>query len=182
MAEAVAFLAGAFLWTFLEYVIHRFLGHRSTKNPFGSEHTAHHSKGDYFAPWYKKLGAAGLVCALLLPPGLWLAGSAGASFVVGLLGMYGSYEVLHRLEHVHCGIGAYGRWARRHHFYHHFHDPKKNHGVTTPIWDLVFGTYVPVSEPIKVPRKLQMRWLVDPSTGDVWARHASDYALRGRPA
>jgi len=182
MIPIAAFLSGAFLWTLLEYLIHRFLGHAHTKNPFGQEHVAHHSRGNYFAPWYKKLGAAALLSALLLPPGLYFAGSAGGLFVGGLLLMYGSYELLHRLEHVHSGFGAYGRWARRHHFYHHFHDPKMNHGVTTPIWDIVFGTYVPIEDPIEVPKKLQMAWLCDPTTQEVWPQHAGDYALRGRKA
>ncbi|MCB9677987.1 MAG: sterol desaturase family protein [Alphaproteobacteria bacterium] len=176
----VAFLAGAFLWTFLEYVIHRFLGHERTQNPFGVEHVAHHSRGDYFAPAAKKIGAAAVFAAVLLPPGVLLGGTLGVAFVVGLLASWMAYEVLHRLEHVHSGFGAYGRWARRHHFYHHFHDPRVNHGVTTPLWDIVFGTYVRVDAPIRVPRKLQMRWLCDPATQDVWPALAGDYTLRGK--
>ncbi len=52
----LAALAGALTWSFMEYCIHRWLGHdrRFIKNPFGSEHTAHHSQGDYFAPTWKK--------------------------------------------------------------------------------------------------------------------------------
>jgi sterol desaturase/sphingolipid hydroxylase (fatty acid hydroxylase superfamily) len=180
MGLVAAFLSGAFLWTFLEYVIHRFLGHVHTRNPFGSEHVAHHSRGEYFAPWYKKAAATLALCAILVPPALWLFGTIGATFVAGLLTMYVSYEVLHRLEHVHAGIGAYGRWARRHHFYHHFHDPRVNHGVTTPVWDIVFGTYVRVDEPIRVPAKLKMAWLCDPETDEVWPQHAQHYTLRKR--
>lgn len=181
MPVLLSALLGALTWTFLEYVIHRFLGHEHTKNPFGAEHTAHHSRGNYFAPWYKKLGAAIATTAITLPPAVLLVGpAAGSAYVAGLVGFYLCYEVLHRLEHVHAGFGAYGRWARRHHFYHHFHDPSMNHGVTTPIWDLVFGTYVPVAEKIRVPEKLQMSWLCDPATGDVWAELSGIYELRRR--
>ena len=54
-----------------------------------------------------------------------------------------------------------------------------NHGVTSPVWDVVFGT---LQKPgiIKVPRKLQMRWLVDPATGAVREELAGHYALVGR--
>ncbi|MBL8787841.1 MAG: sterol desaturase family protein [Deltaproteobacteria bacterium] len=157
----IAIVLGILTWSFLEYVIHRFLGHHRTwarKNPFGIEHTAHHSRGNYFAPAWKKGLAAGLFLAILLPPAWLLAGSYGLAYVIGFTAFYLSYEVLHRLMHVWAGVGPYGRWARRHHFFHHFHDPKKNHGVTSPIWDLVFGTYVR-PEKIVVPEKLAMPWL-----------------------
>jgi sterol desaturase/sphingolipid hydroxylase (fatty acid hydroxylase superfamily) len=97
--------------------------------------------------------------------------------VTGLVTFYGVYEWLHRREHTHAGIGAYGRWARRHHFHHHFVDGRRNHGVTTPIWDLVFGTYAR-PERIRVPAKLCMAWLLDPATGAIRERHAATYELR----
>ena len=83
----------------------------------------------------------------------------------------------HRGVGAHTGVGRYGRWARRHHFHHHFVDPKTNHGVTTPLWDLVFRTYR-TPEVIPVPAKLCMRWLLD-DAGAVRAEHADRYQLRG---
>ena len=175
---ALALAIGALGWTLAEYCIHRWLGHRFTKNMFGKEHTAHHSRGDYFAPWCKKASAAVVATAVLIGPAILVAGpQVGSAFVVGFVVMYLAYEVLHRLEHVHQGFGWYGRWARRHHFYHHFHDPKMNHGVTSPIWDLAFGTYVK-PEVIAVPEKLQMRWLCDSETGDVHPALRGSYELR----
>lgn len=175
----VTFALGMFSWTFLEYVIHRWLGHdpRYRGNPFGVEHVRHHAEGNYFAPTPKKAALAALVAVVIGGPAAWLAGAHGAAAVGGLLVMYGTYEVLHRREHTHAGIGRYGRWARRHHFHHHFVDPKTNHGVTTPLWDLVFGTYR-TPEVIPVPAKLCMRWLLD-DAGAVRAEHAARYQLRG---
>ncbi|MBK7191242.1 MAG: sterol desaturase family protein [Myxococcales bacterium] len=175
----VTFALGMFSWTFLEYVIHRWLGHdpRYRGNPFGVEHVRHHAEGNYFAPTPKKAALAALVAVVIGGPAAWLAGAHGAAAVGGLLVMYGTYEVLHRREHTHAGIGRYGRWARRHHFHHHFVDPKTNHGVTTPLWDLVFGTYR-TPEIIPVPAKLCMRWLLD-DAGAVRAEHAARYQLRG---
>ena len=49
--------------------------------------------------------------------------------------------------------------------------------MTTPIWDLVFGTYQQ-PEIIPVPEKLKMRWLTDPDTGEVKPEHGSAYSLR----
>lgn len=176
---ALSAFAGAFTWTFLEYVIHRWLGHdaRLRGNPFGVEHVRHHIEGNYFAPSWKKVLVAPLAAILAGAPAVLALGTTlGAAYVAGLIGFYGVYEVLHRLEHVWAGVGPYARWARRHHFTHHFVDARCNHGVTTPLWDLVFGTYRKV-EVITVPRKLAMPWLEDPATGAVRAEHAGTFML-----
>lgn len=181
MSILLAAALGVLSWTLLEYLIHRWMGHdrRFKRTPFGVEHIRHHVEGNYFAPTWKKLvfatGFVGVVgaiaCALVgLAPGL--------AYAIGLVGFYGVYEVQHRREHTHPGWGAYGRWARRHHFHHHFVDGRANHGVTSPIWDLVFGTYQRPASPIAVPRKLVMSWLVDDS-GAIRAEHAGSFTLRG---
>lgn len=182
MFAIIAAVMGAFTWTFLEYVIHRWLGHdrRFRGNPFGVEHVRHHIEGDYFAPSYKKLIAALIAAALVSVPAVSILGkTTGLAYVAGLIGFYSLYEIIHRLEHVHAGFGAYGRWARRHHFTHHFTDARKNHGVTTPIWDYVFGTYQR-PERITVPKKLCMEWLKDPRTGEVRADWADTFIIGSR--
>jgi sterol desaturase/sphingolipid hydroxylase (fatty acid hydroxylase superfamily) len=177
-------LLGALTWTLLEYVIHRWMGHdrRFRRTPFGVEHVRHHAQGDYFAPTWKKLLLAAALTALLSLPAALLVGAApGLAYVVGLMAFYGVYEVSHRREHTHAGIGPYARWARRHHFHHHFVDPRSNHGVTTPLWDMVFGTYQRAGT-IPVPARMCMPWLRDPVTGGVRAEHAAAFSLRGDPA
>lgn len=179
-----AALLGVLTWTFLEYVIHRWMGHdrRFHKTPFGREHVRHHIEGNYFAPTWKKLIIAAVLTAILIVPATLLVGAApGIAYVAGLMIFYGVYEVNHRREHTHAGVGPYGRWARRHHFHHHFVDGKSNHGVTTPLWDVVFGTYQKVGT-IKVPQQLCMTWLRDPLTDDVRPEFADTFVLRKRPA
>lgn len=181
LSTLAALALGVLTWTLLEYTIHRFLGHSkgAKKNPFGAEHTAHHSKGNYFAPAWKKAFAAAVFCGVALPLASLVAGfELGLAYTLGLVGFYVAYEVVHRLLHTWAGVGPYGRWARRHHFYHHFHDPRMNHGVTTPLWDLVFGTYRPVREKVEVPEKLAMQWLRDPQSGEVWPHLADQFSLR----
>jgi len=182
VAVPLALLMGAVTWSFLEYCIHRWLGHgrRLRGNLFGQEHTRHHSQGDYFAPSHKKALAALGLLTVVLPPSVFFAGPlVGGTYAGGLVAFYLYYEVLHRREHTHAGIGPYGRWARRHHFYHHFVDPSANHGVTSPVWDFVFGTYRAPGV-IPVPAKLKMQWLTDPDSGEVRAPFAAWYTLRGR--
>lgn len=175
----VAAVCGVVSWTFLEYVIHRWGGHdrRYRRTPFGVEHIRHHVEGNYFAATWKKIIAAAIVTAVLLGPAIAIAGVGnGIAYVAGLVTFYGAYELLHRREHTHAGIGPYGRFVRRQHFHHHFVDGRTNHGVTSPLWDFVFGTYQKPTT-IKVPPKLCMAWLLDPTTGDVRAEHAGTYQL-----
>jgi sterol desaturase/sphingolipid hydroxylase (fatty acid hydroxylase superfamily) len=105
----------------------------------------------------------------------------GLTFGFSFVSMYVLYEWVHRREHTHRGFGAWGRYLRRHHFHHHFGNPHSNHGVTTPIWDVVFGTYERPGR-IRVPDKLRMRWLVDPATGEVYGEYATSYELQRRAA
>ena len=173
-------LAGAASWTLLEYGLHRFFGHdrRTFPNPFGSEHTRHHSEGNYFAPTWKKalvaLGALAVVGALAAA----VAGlTHGLAFAASFASMYVAYEGFHRRAHTHRAVTAWGRTMRRHHFHHHFVNPRVNHGVTSPFWDWVFGSLEKPGR-IPVPRKLQMRWLVDATTGEVRAAEQPFYELR----
>jgi sterol desaturase/sphingolipid hydroxylase (fatty acid hydroxylase superfamily) len=180
MMTIIAAALGIVTWTLLEYVIHRWMGHdrRFKRTPFGIEHIRHHIEGNYFSPNWKKAIAAAIFAVVLIGPAILVAGPAvGGAYLVGLISFYGVYEWLHRREHTHAGIGPYGRFVRRHHFHHHFVDGRTNHGVTTPIWDFVFGTYERPTL-IRVPAKLCMAWLLDPSTGTVRAEHAQTYQLR----
>jgi sterol desaturase/sphingolipid hydroxylase (fatty acid hydroxylase superfamily) len=174
----ISFLLGVVLWTFLEYVLHRFLGHEHKgRNFFKDEHQIHHRKVHYFAPAYKKIGAAAIVAVslsvllmLLLP---W---QLAFSFVTGLMGMYGLYEYVHARYHRKGPVARIFIILRKHHFYHHFHQPKLNHGVTTRFWDRVFGTFHRV-ETVKVPRQMTMNWLM--LGDDIAPEFAGHFEVRG---
>jgi sterol desaturase/sphingolipid hydroxylase (fatty acid hydroxylase superfamily) len=172
-------VAGAATWTLAEYLLHRFIFHGKSAKALGAaEHRQHHARPDYFAPWWQKALAALAVTAVMLP-GISLAAGAQISlcFTLGFIATYLAYELLHRRVHTHPPSGRYGRWRRRNHFAHHFADPRLAHGVTSPVWDRVFGTRLPL-EPVRVPRRLAMPWLVD-AEGRVRAAFASDYVLVG---
>lgn len=179
LSTALYAVAGASTWSLLEHVIHEQLGHVHVRhrNVFSVEHTKHHATTHYFAPTVKKVGAAAITTALVGPLATLAFGRRrGAAFTLGLVGMYSTYEFLHRRAHTHAPNNRYGRWMRKHHFYHHFHNPKVNHGVTSPIWDHFRHTY---EEPpqVRVPEKHAMPWLVDAETGEVRPEFADDYVL-----
>ncbi len=178
MSAIVWVLVGATAWTFIEYALHNWYGHKSRgRNDFSREHLKHHAVFEYFTATAKKLATAVPVITLFGAAIVLLLGVVdGLAFTFGFAVMYTTYEVLHRRIHTHAPTNGYGRWARMHHLYHHFGNSKMNHGVTTPIWDMVFGTYVR-PETIRVPSRHVMRWLRDPSTGEVATPHSADYHI-----
>jgi len=175
----ISFFTGIILWTFLEYILHRFLGHEHKgKNFFKAEHQQHHSKANYFAPVYKKIIAAFFVALFLfLFMNLFLSATNALFFVVGFVGMYCVYENTHHRYHSKQPVIPPFIILRKHHFYHHFHNPKVNHGVTTRFWDRVFKTFVRV-EKVKVPQKMSMDWLVEEN--EIKMAYAKHFQLNTR--
>lgn len=178
---AALFVLGAFAWTFCEYAIHYWLGHLTKgRTEFSREHLAHHRVESYFTPTPKKARAAAIV---LVPAGILLtlwAGPAGLAPTLGFTLAYVVYELLHRSIHVSPPRTAWGRWACRHHLLHHHMDPRRNHGVTTPIWDHVFRTWTP-SEQVLIVQAKAPSWLLD-EEGALRQEYQGHYRLKGKAA
>ena len=180
----LAWTAAAFvLWSFMEYVLHRFAFHERRGRNYGSrEHLRHHASRDYRLwknpeAWLGVFlvgGALGVLAGWLIGP------AAGWGLGAGYVVAYFTYEAIHGIAHCFAPKTRYGRWYRKHHFHHHFAAPLRNQGVTTPVWDKVFGTF---DEPgqVQVPRRMAMRWLLD-EDGNVKPEFQADYAVRGRRA
>lgn len=186
------FMLGSAAWSASEYVLHRFVGHGKKRTParslfarvtpsgllaeFNREHLAHHADPTYFAPTRTKMLAAAAIIPAV-SSALWpLVGARRAtSFAVGFAASYATYEVLHRRIHTHPPRNAYGRWMRKNHLLHHYRSPRTSHGVTSPIWDVVFRTTAEAGR-LRVPSRSAPSWLVD-ERGRVRAEHAADYEL-----
>ena len=59
----------------------------------------------------------------------------------GLVLGYVWYDLTHYYLHHALPTTAMGKWLRKYHLVHHFKTPGVRYGITTPLWDLVFGTY-----------------------------------------
>jgi len=192
-----AFVLGGAAWTASEYLIHRFVGHGGKrKQPptllgritpaglayeFNREHLAHHATPSYFAPTYRKVLAASVAIPVLGAAAAPFVGVRRAtSFALGFATVYGGYEVVHRFIHTRPPTGPYSRWVRRHHLLHHHKTPRQNHGVTTALWDHVFGTNDPV-ERVRIPRHVAPSWMVD-ARGVIKPEYEGDYEIVGKPA
>ncbi len=199
MISLPSLAAGALTWSAAEYCIHRFIGHGpKRKRPakileqltpsgiaaaFNDEHLGHHADPLYFAPTSHKVLASAVVIAVTTTVTSAVLGPRRAfSFALGFGLTYAGYEVIHRRIHTHEGVGRYGRWLRRHHLYHHHKTPRANHGVTSPLWDVVAGTLeaLPQAEPLRIPRKHAPKWALD-ERGEIAERFKKDYVLVGSP-
>lgn len=179
MGHILAFVLGALGWTLTEYILHRGWGHKGgSKNIFSVEHLRHHADVMYFAPPWKKFVGALAALALISPPLVWFLGTVGFVGATGYIVMYLIYEVIHKRLHTHAPLTSYGRWARRHHLYHHYKRPQLNHGVTSPIWDFVFRT-LEVPAKIRVPRRNALPWMLD-EHGDLFPQFSDDFEIVGK--
>jgi sterol desaturase/sphingolipid hydroxylase (fatty acid hydroxylase superfamily) len=181
-AVALVLLAMA-MWTFTEYLMHRFAMHEAKGRGMASKaHLTHHAERDsVLEKWYfawTGIVLAGFGLGTLASRAL---GPVGWSLGAGWVAAYGIYDWLHWRAHRRPIANPYERFVRRHHFHHHFGHPMANHGVTSPFWDMVFGTYERVDGPVPVPRRLAMVWLVD-DDGRVRPEYEHDFALVGSGA
>ncbi|MGQ9682443.1 MAG: sterol desaturase family protein [Anaerolineae bacterium] len=147
---AVAFLAGAFLWTLAEYVLHRFLFHFPARGPRQERlafliHGIHHAqpmvKTRLVMPPAVSVPLAFafyvlfyLLAGLALGRPLWVA-PLFSGFVAGYL----AYDLTHYSLHHFRQRSGYQQRLRRHHMRHHT-EPHTRFGVISSVWDRVFGT------------------------------------------
>jgi sterol desaturase/sphingolipid hydroxylase (fatty acid hydroxylase superfamily) len=58
----------------------------------------------------------------------------------GIIAGYVIYDMTHYAVHHLPMKGRFLKALKRHHMLHHFQDPNTRYGVTSPMWDVVFGT------------------------------------------
>lgn len=183
LSSLIAVIAGCLSWTFAEYALHNWAGHVARgRNHLSRDHLKHHANNRYFSPSGHKALAALAAAAVIAPLAVLVAGTvAGICYTIAFVAAYLAYEIMHRRAHTHPPRTRYGRWQRKHHFHHHFAAPKKNHGVTTPWFDMLLRSYERPGR-VRVPERHAMDWLVDPRTGDVFDAYRDDYCIaRVRP-
>ncbi len=155
-AIALQVAIGWFIWTLLEYWLHRTLFHWTPPTSWGPRfhfilHGVHHD-------WYKDRlrlvmpPAASLAIGVVVWSATLLAGRL-LSFALdpswtygvfaGIMCGYLAYDMIHYYVHHGRPRSAVMKALRSHHAKHH-HNPRyadKKFGVSTTLWDHVFGTY-----------------------------------------
>jgi len=140
---AALFVAGLAWWTLLEYLLHRFVFHRFPRT-LGRRHLQHHARLKErrlaMAPAVSALGGVAIHAAVFLGA---FGVPAGAPLLAGLVAGYAAYEWVHFATHYVVPRGRLLKALRRHHLIHHHAQPAARYGVTSPLWDWVFGTLPP---------------------------------------
>ncbi len=133
--DVLIFAAGLFAWTLVEYAIHGVLGH--AHRTFVTElHSVHHrDPRAVFA-----MGAWIPTAVVLAGAYAWFGLAAGVIFYGGIVAGFAVYEYLHYRIHFATPANAVEARLRARHLAHHTGDPDAIFGVTTRIWDVVFGT------------------------------------------
>jgi 4-hydroxysphinganine ceramide fatty acyl 2-hydroxylase len=138
------FLGGLLVWTFSEYVLHRFVFHYVPKAKWALRiHFIFHGVHHDYPRDAKRLvmpPSASIPMALilyfffdyLLPHNMIYAFFTG--FIIGYL----IYDMVHYALHHANFKSKFWKNLKKHHMLHHYNEPTKGYGVSSPLWDLIF--------------------------------------------
>jgi sterol desaturase/sphingolipid hydroxylase (fatty acid hydroxylase superfamily) len=157
---AALFTGGMFFWTFFEYLAHRFLFHwiadseKAQKVVYIMHGNHHHYPRDrerLFMPPVPSIVLAASVFAIQFVVLRDYSLPFFSGFILGYL-LYAS---------MHYAIHAFNppfRWMKplwRNHHLHHYKDEHKGFGVSSTIWDHVFGTMFDLKQEKEDKKKTQ---------------------------
>ena len=139
---------GLALWSLLEYLLHRFFFHWTPRNHrmrhiihqlhFNHHRDPRHPGKILVHPLYSLPISAVFGC------GFYVA-TESLFFTTGLLAGLWTGFLYYEWVHYRLHLGKKSRGLLKHqrgwHFYHHFVDPHHCFGVTSPVWDVIFGTW-----------------------------------------
>jgi len=141
-------VSGFFSWSLIEYGLHRFVFHYHAKTRLGRKllyqiHLSHHDD-----PTATNRIFASLFLSVPLAAAYWLlvwtitASWAATSYLfIGMSAGYFFYEWLHFQCHHGQSRLRILRYLRKYHLLHHYKTPELRFGVTSPLFDLMFGTF-----------------------------------------
>lgn len=138
--------AGYVFWTLLEYWLHRVVFHWEPEEGLGARlhwiiHGVHHDHPN--DPMRLVMPPSVSVPLALMFYGAFLivlGGDRAMAFGAGFLAGYLVYDMTHYYLHHRVPSSKAGRRLREHHMRHHFQDHTRGFGVSSPVWDRVFGT------------------------------------------
>ena len=138
------------IWSFVEYVVHRFVFHFTPRTRWqeillflvhGIHHVQPHDHTRLVMPLSLSI-PLGSILYTVITAAFTLAGYGYLSYptLVGFAVGYVGYDMVHYATH---HMPARNRWLKklkRHHMEHHFVTPDQRYGVSSTHWDHAFGT------------------------------------------
>jgi 4-hydroxysphinganine ceramide fatty acyl 2-hydroxylase len=148
LTSAACFLLGNFLWTIIEYGMHRFLFHIDDILPdrpfFLMLHFTMHGVHHYLPADRLRLVMPPLLFAALSFPFTRLAYAIFPAWmangvIAGAFAFYVLYDCMHFALH-HTKLPKYLKQMKTYHMAHHYKNYEMGFGVTSKLWDYIFGT------------------------------------------
>jgi sterol desaturase/sphingolipid hydroxylase (fatty acid hydroxylase superfamily) len=136
---ALYFLLGIFCWTLFEYIAHRFLFHWVPKVVYTMHGNHHHYPRDRQRLFMPPLPSI-LFASFLFGTFFLLMGSYALLFFPGFLLGYLLYASMHYAIHAWNPPFKWMKPLWRNHHLHHYKNEHHGFGVSSTLWDLVFGT------------------------------------------
>ena len=139
---------GVLTWGLVEYLLHRFVFHFDAQSEKGRNfvyamHLSHHANpktmDDLFTSLRVSLPIA--LCYCLLAWALMRSWQAMVYLFIGLIAGYFSYEFLHYQAHHRAPRVRVFRYLKKYHLLHHHQTSALRFGVTSPVFDYLFGTF-----------------------------------------
>jgi len=139
---------GIFSWTLVEYLMHRFAFHFESENKTGKKliymlHIIHHDHPTDSDKLYQPPLVNIVIIALLFGFFYLLMGNLVYLFLPGIIFGYLAYSTIHFVIHKFKPPFEFLKPLWRHHNLHHYRFQDKAFGVSSPFWDLIFGTLPP---------------------------------------
>lgn len=145
-AMLAAALAGIIAWTLAEYLLHRFVFHYPARSKLGKwlvfmfHGNHHHDPRDKTRLVMPPAGGVPIMAALYLLFGIvipqpWLQ-PFFAFFIIGYL----VYDYIHYATHHFPMRGRMAKFLKHYHLKHHYSGEPGRYGVSSPLWDWVFGS------------------------------------------
>ena len=142
------FIAGLLTWGLYEYATHRWVLHREPRArgfnlPGNLTHLRHHADPNSLQRLNVQLSESVPVCVVYYLLAWALTGSwqAATHLFTGLIAGYFFYEYLDFQAHHGTSRGRLTRYFRKYHLQHHHYDATVRFGVTSPLFDYLFGTF-----------------------------------------
>jgi sterol desaturase/sphingolipid hydroxylase (fatty acid hydroxylase superfamily) len=146
--NVIMFVCGFFLFTWIEYLTHRYVFHMSTFTKVREKiqyiiHGVHHE----FPKDKDRLAMPPLlsvtIATILLLFFRLMLGDLAFSILPGFLVGYAAYLAIHYMVHVFQPPKNIFRRLWINHSIHHYKNGESVYGVSSPLWDYIYGTLDP---------------------------------------
>lgn len=142
---------GVLSWGLIEYGLHRFVFHYRARSRLGVKllyqvHLSHHESPEAINKLFASLLLSAPIAFAywLLAWAVTRSWAAASYLFIGMATGYFYYEWLHFQCHHRKSRLWFLKYLRKYHLLHHYKTPELRFGVTSPLFDLAFGTFRPM--------------------------------------